>query len=152
VRGKFGASGLKNPTLPNDYSSPLRRCRRTPASPAEGRPTGAEHNFTTTPLKCSQPGRACLNFSLALLPSGCHNPLPGLHLWVQMPQYFFTVRADSADAQESAADLRDDAAAFAFALDLIQAARAGTLGGSLVKVRDATRPIVFSIPFLPASA
>jgi hypothetical protein len=71
---------------------------------------------------------------------------------VRMPQYFFTVRADSADAQESAADLRDDAAAFAFALDLIQAARAGTLGGSLVKVRDATRPIVFSIPFLPASA
>ena len=70
----------------------------------------------------------------------------------QMPQYFFTVRADSVDAPESAADLRDDAAAFAFALDLIRAARAGTLGGSLVKVRDATRPIVFSIPFLPASA
>jgi hypothetical protein len=70
----------------------------------------------------------------------------------QMPQYFFTVRADSVDAPESAADLRDDAAAFAFALDLIRAARAGALGGSLVRVRDEARPIVFSIPFLPASA
>jgi hypothetical protein len=70
----------------------------------------------------------------------------------QMPQYFFTVRADSADAQESVADLRDDAAAFAYALDLVRAARAGALGGSLVRVRDQTRPIVFSIPFLPASA
>jgi hypothetical protein len=88
-----------------------------------------------------------------LLPSGCHNPLPGLHLWgVQMPQYFFTVRADSADAPESAADLRDDAAAFAYALDLVRAARAGALGSSLVRVRDETRPMVFSIPFLPASA
>jgi hypothetical protein len=69
-----------------------------------------------------------------------------------MPQYFFTVRADSNDAQESAADLTDDAAALEYALDLVRAARAGALGGSLVKVRDETRPIVFSIPFLPASA
>jgi hypothetical protein len=69
-----------------------------------------------------------------------------------MPQYFFTVRADTNDTQESAADLRDDAAAFAYALDLVRAAQAGALGGSLVKVRDETRPIVFSIPFLPASA
>jgi hypothetical protein len=63
-----------------------------------------------------------------------------------MPQYFFTVRADTNDTQESAADLRDDAAAFAYALDLVRAAQAGALGGSLVKVRDETRPIVFSIP------
>jgi hypothetical protein len=69
-----------------------------------------------------------------------------------MPQYFFTVRANSADAQESAVDLRDDAAALVYALDLVRAARTGALGGSLVKVRDETRPIVFSIPFLPASA
>jgi hypothetical protein len=69
-----------------------------------------------------------------------------------MPQYFFTVRADSVDAPESAADLRDDAAAFAYALDLVQAARAGALGGSLMRVRDETRRLVFSIPFLPASA
>ena len=68
-----------------------------------------------------------------------------------MPQYFFTVRADSADAQASVADLRDDAAALEYAFDLVRAYRAGA-GGSLVKVRDETRPIVFSIPFRPASA
>ena len=78
--------------------------------------------------------------------------LSGLQLvGVQMPQYFFTVRADSADAQESVADLRDDAAALEYAFDLVRAYRAGA-GGSLVKVRDETRPIVFSIPFRPASA
>jgi hypothetical protein len=69
-----------------------------------------------------------------------------------MPQYFFTVRADSDDAQESAADLRDDAAALEYAFDLVRASRAGALGGSLVRVWDQTRPIVFSIPFLPACA
>jgi hypothetical protein len=110
-------------------------------------------NFLTTLFKSRRPEYRRFKFSLALLASGCHNPLPGLHLWgVQMPQYFFTVRADSADAPESAADLRDDAAAFAYALDLVRAARAGALGSSLVRVRDETRPMVFSIPFLPASA
>jgi hypothetical protein len=69
-----------------------------------------------------------------------------------MPQYFFTIRADTNDAQESAANLRDDAAALEYAFDLIRACPAGALGGSLVKVSDETRPIVFSIPFLPASA
>jgi hypothetical protein len=69
-----------------------------------------------------------------------------------MPQYFFIVRADSNDAQESAADLRDDAAALEHAFDLVRASPAGALGGSLVKVSDETRPIVFSIPFLPACA
>jgi hypothetical protein len=71
---------------------------------------------------------------------------------VQMPQYLFTVRADSADVQESAADLRDDAAALEYAFELVRAHRASALGGSLVWVRDETRPIVFSIPFLPGCA
>jgi hypothetical protein len=69
-----------------------------------------------------------------------------------MPQYFFTVRADSADVQESAADLRDDAAALEYAFELVRAHRANALGGSLVRVRDERRPIVFSIPFLPGCA
>jgi hypothetical protein len=109
--------------------------------------------FLTTLLKSHRLECGRFKFSLALLVRGCHNPLSGLHLWgVQMPQYFFTVRPDSADAQESAADLKDDAAALEYALDLVRACRAGTLDGSLVKVSDETRPIVFSIPFLPASA
>jgi hypothetical protein len=70
----------------------------------------------------------------------------------QMPQYFFTVRADCADAHERAADLRDDAAALEYALDLVRAYRADALAGSLVKVSDEMRPIVFSIPFLPGCA
>jgi hypothetical protein len=69
-----------------------------------------------------------------------------------MPQYFFTVRADNADTPERAADLKDDAAALEYAFDLVRAYKAGAVDGSLVKVRDETRPIVFSIPFLPASA
>ena len=50
-----------------------------------------------------------------------------------------------------AADLGDDAA-LEYALDLVRASRAGTLSGSLVKVRDETRPIVYSIPFPAACA
>jgi hypothetical protein len=92
-------------------------------------------------------------FSLAFLADTGHNPTwPQGIEGVTMPQYFFTVRADSNDAQERAADLKDDAAALEYALDLVRASRAGALGSSLVKVRDETRPIVFSIPFLPASA
>jgi hypothetical protein len=72
-------------------------------------------------------------------------------LVLSMPRYFFTVRADNTDTPEHAADLNDDAAALQYAFDLVRAYRAGA-GGSLVKVRDETRPIVFSIPFRPASA
>jgi hypothetical protein len=70
-----------------------------------------------------------------------------------MPQYFFTVRAGgSADPEERAADLTDDAAALEYAFNLVRAHQVGALGASLVKVRDETRPIVFSIPFLPGCA
>jgi hypothetical protein len=73
-------------------------------------------------------------------------------LGASMPRYFFTVRADNTDTPEHAADLNDDVAALEYAFDLVRAYRAGAFGGSLVKVRDETRPIVFSIPFRPASA
>ena len=69
-----------------------------------------------------------------------------------MPQYHFTIRADDSETQERAADLSDEAAALEYAFDLVRAYRAGRLGGSLVKVRDETRPIVYSIPFLAACA
>jgi hypothetical protein len=69
-----------------------------------------------------------------------------------MPRYFFTVRADNTDTPERAADLKDDAAALEYAFDLVRTHRAGALDGSLVRVTDDTRQMVFSIPFLPASA
>jgi len=64
-----------------------------------------------------------------------------------MPQYFFTVRAGESDADERAAELNDDAAA----RELMQSL-ACTDRSSLVKVRDETRPMVLSIPFLAACA
>ena len=72
-----------------------------------------------------------------------------------MPQYFFAVRADDGDAPERAAELSDDAAALAFACEIIRErtqSLAHTDRTSLVKVRDETRPMVLSIPFLAACA
>ena len=55
-----------------------------------------------------------------------------------------------------AAELSDDAAALAFACEIVRELMprgiASTHPSSLVKVRDETRPTVFSIPFLPACA
>jgi hypothetical protein len=74
-------------------------------------------------------------------------------LWgLAMGQYFFAVRANSADTRERAAELKDGAAALAYALQMARELVPNSEGGSLVKVRDETRPIVFSIPFLPACA
>jgi hypothetical protein len=73
-----------------------------------------------------------------------------------MPQYFFTIRAGDENAPtERAAELSDDAAAFAYACRIVQdlmqsLTRADS--NSLVEVRDETRPRVFSIPFFPACA
>ena len=54
------------------------------------------------------------------------------------------------------AELSDDAAALAFACEIVRELMprgiASTHPSSLVKVRDQTRPTVFSIPFLPACA
>ena len=74
---------------------------------------------------------------------------------VQMPQYFFAVRAGNRDAPERAAELSDDAAALAYACEIVREVMqslACTHRGSLVKVRDETRPMVLSIPFLAACA
>jgi hypothetical protein len=59
------------------------------------------------------------------------------------------------DTTEQAAELKDDAAALAFAYEIISE-RMQNPGqahlNSQVIVRDEARPIVFSIPFLAASA
>jgi hypothetical protein len=72
-----------------------------------------------------------------------------------MPQYFFTIRTGDVDAAERAAELKDDAAALAYACEIVREvmhrlARADH--SSMVQVRDETRPIVLSIPFLAACA
>ena len=72
-----------------------------------------------------------------------------------MPQYFFTVRASEGDATERAAELNDEAAALAYACEIVRELMQ-TLAladrNSQVIVRDKTRPIVLSIPFLAACA
>jgi hypothetical protein len=81
--------------------------------------------------------------------------LQGSELWGQMPHYFFTVRATEGDATERAAELSDDAAALAFACEIVRElaqSLAHTDRTSLVGVRDETRPMVLSIPFLAACA
>ena len=73
----------------------------------------------------------------------------------QMPQYFFTVRVSEGDATERAAELNDDAAAFAYACEIVRELMQNLHyrdRSSLVKVRDETRPMVLSIPFLAACA
>jgi Domain of unknown function (DUF6894) len=72
-----------------------------------------------------------------------------------MPQYFFTIRTGDADAAERAAQLKDDAAALAYACEIVRELMqrlASPEHSSLVKVRDETRPMVLSIPFLAACA
>jgi Domain of unknown function (DUF6894) len=72
-----------------------------------------------------------------------------------MPQYFFTVRSSESDTTERTAELSDDAAALAYACEIVRElmqSLAHTDRSSLVKVRDETRPMVFSIPFLAACA
>jgi hypothetical protein len=73
----------------------------------------------------------------------------------QMPQYFFTVRARESDTAERAAELSDDAAALAYACEIVRELMqsfANTDRNLQVRVRDETRPMVFSIPFLAACA
>ena len=73
-----------------------------------------------------------------------------------MPQYFLGIRVgDEAGPTEHAAELSDDAAAFAHACrivrELVQSLTHAD-SNSLVEVRDEARPRVFSIPFFPACA
>jgi hypothetical protein len=73
-----------------------------------------------------------------------------------MPRYFFMVRTGDREASERAAELNDDAAALAYACDIArELAQMGALIGNpdlMVKVRDETRPMVFSGPSLAACA
>jgi hypothetical protein len=73
-----------------------------------------------------------------------------------MPQYVFAVRMGSSDTAERSAELRDDAAALAYACEIVReltkAGSASSHSTSVVEVRDEARPIVFSVPFLAACA
>jgi hypothetical protein len=69
-----------------------------------------------------------------------------------MPQYLFAVHSDTA---EHAAELKDDAAALAYACEIVRErmqSLSHTACSSMVEVRDETRRMVFSIPFLAACA
>ena len=72
-----------------------------------------------------------------------------------MPQYFFAIRAGKDTQPERAAVLKDDAAAFSYACGIASELMRG-VGPSdprmLIKVRDAKRALVFSVPVLPACA
>jgi hypothetical protein len=68
---------------------------------------------------------------------------------------WFTVRSSESDATERAAELIDDTAALAYACEMVRELMQGLAHidrSSLVKVRDETRPMVLSIPFLAACA
>ena len=72
-----------------------------------------------------------------------------------MPQYFFAVRAGDGEAPERAAELENDAAALAYACEIVREllqSLSHTDHSSLVRVRDETRPRAFSIPFFPSCA
>jgi uncharacterized protein DUF6894 len=72
-----------------------------------------------------------------------------------MPRYFFAIRANNSDTAEHAAELKDDAAAFAYACQIVRELTQSASHAdhsSLMEVRDETRPRVFSIPFLAACA
>ena len=72
-----------------------------------------------------------------------------------MPQYFFVVRAGDGEAPERTAELDDDAAALAYACEIVRElmqSLSHTDHSSLVQVRDEARPRVFSIPLFPACA
>jgi len=68
-----------------------------------------------------------------------------------MPRYIFVIRASDGDAPERAAELNDDAAALAYACEIVRELTQGLAHadrGSLVKVRDETRQWCFQFPSL----
>jgi hypothetical protein len=73
-----------------------------------------------------------------------------------MPRYFFSIHAaDEEVRSEYPAELKDDAAALAYACEIVRKRMQSldrTNPNSQVIVRDETRPMVFSIPFLAACA
>ena len=73
-----------------------------------------------------------------------------------MPQYVFTIRAPNEDAlPERIAELKDDSAALDYACEIVRELMQNLTcidRNSRVTVRDETRPMVLSIPFLAACA
>ena len=73
-----------------------------------------------------------------------------------MPQYFFSIRAGNEDTlAERAAELNDDSAALDYACEIVRELMRNLTWidrNSRVTVRDETRPMVLSIPFLAAYA
>jgi hypothetical protein len=73
-----------------------------------------------------------------------------------MPQYFFTIRTGHEGTRaKRAAELSDDAAALAYASQLVRELMESderTDTSWLVKVSDETRPMVLAIPFFAACA
>jgi hypothetical protein len=73
-----------------------------------------------------------------------------------MPQYFFSIRAGNEDTvAERAAELHDDSAALNYACEIVRELMQNLTcidRNSRVTVRDETRPMVLSIPFLAACA
>jgi hypothetical protein len=69
-----------------------------------------------------------------------------------MPQYFFSIRAGNENAlAERAAELNDDAAALAYACEIVRELMQNLTcidRNSRVTVRDETRPMVLSFPSL----
>jgi hypothetical protein len=74
----------------------------------------------------------------------------------EMPRYFFSIQAADEEVRaEYSAELTDDAAALAYACEIVRKRMRSVTHTNLnsqVTVRDETRPMVFSIPFLAASA
>jgi hypothetical protein len=73
-----------------------------------------------------------------------------------MPQYFFSIRAGNEDTlAERSAELKDDSAALDYACEIVRELMQNLTcidRNSRVTVRDETRPMVLSIPFLAACA
>jgi hypothetical protein len=73
-----------------------------------------------------------------------------------MPRYFFNIPTGDGGPPERAAELSDDAAALAYACEMVREwTQMGThvsYPGLVVRVSDETRPMVFSVPFLAACA
>ena len=73
-----------------------------------------------------------------------------------MPRYFFSIQTeDDNTPAEGSADLSDDAAALAHACEIVRELMQTFVHArrsARVMVRDETRPMVLSIPFLAACA
>ena len=96
-----------------------------------------------------------LTFHWLSWPPDATSPPRALHIeGVRCRNTFFTVRTGNGDPPERTAELSDDAAALAYACEIVRelGQSLAHIDRSLVKVRDETRQMVFSIPFLAGCA